>query len=230
MKIYKSRENCKQIFAASPIDIVPNQIADNYYPREEFPAEGNHEFRSQANDNVPNTKSYNRADRIKLNLLDKAGFDSSFDISRGNILLIGDDEAKLLSLSIQFHKIFLQSGFVTRIINFSQFTNLSFIEQANPEFCYLVRFDEHDDANMLPHSFYAYFSNIFVFALKNIDACGKYVDSSKLSKRTRNILSKLARDKFFAREQISLLKENDFLSISNDDETFQSISIDKSGL
>jgi hypothetical protein len=218
MKILKNYINDKQIFAA------------NYRKDKEFLRRGKYEFRPRANDNVPNPKSCNSADRIKLNLLDKAGLDSSFDIIRGNILLIGNAADKLLSLSIRFHKIFLQSGFVTQIINFSQFTNLSFIEQANPKFYYLVRFDEHDDASVLPHSFYAYFSNIFVFALKDITPYEGYDAPSKLDKKTGIILSKLEREKLFARKQLSLLKENEFLSINREGESFQSINMDKGGL
>ena len=224
MKIYKSREDCKQIFAANPIDIVLNQISANYRKDKGFLRRGKYEFRPRANDNVPNPKSYNRTDRIKLNLLDKAGFESSFNIIRGNILLVGNDADKLLSLSIGFHKIFARSGFLTKVINFRQFTNLSFIEQANPKFYYLVRFNEHDDASVLPHSFYAYFSNIFVFPLKDITPYEIYKVPSELDKRTRIILSKLEGEKFHARERISLLRENEFLSINGEGEYFQSIS------
>ena len=230
MKIYKSREDCKQIFANKPIDIVLNQISANYRKDKGFLRRGKYEFFPRANDNVPNPKSYNRTDRIKLNLLDKAGFESSFDIIRGNILLVGNDADKLLSLSIGFHKIFARSGFLTKIINFREFTNLSFIDWANPEFYYLVRFNEHDDASVLRHSFYAYFSNIFVFPLKDITPYKGYDAPSKLDKKTRNILSKLEGEKLFLRKQLSLLKENEFLSINGEGESFQSISSDKGGL
>ncbi len=254
MNILKNYTNDKQIlqeyFLALNIDF--SKIPSNYRKDKDFLRNCKYGLLTSANCNLEQLQAQNQTEAnrrpkrlfqaqsqkqcqgsfieaatkiINLPVRDKSGLHKFLNIVRGNTLIIGGDQAALLDRSIELHKIYLKSGFITRPISFRAFTALSFDEQTNPEIHYIVRFNKHNDIDDLPYQLSTMFSNIFVFTLSGISEYGEYNTQLRIDAKVGNILSRLTINCAHARKYLlASLQENEFLIIDGVNETFASIS------
>lgn len=244
MNIHKNYINDKQILQeySLALNIDFSKIPSNYRKDKDFLRNCKYGFLSSANCNLKQSHFQNQTpiqnqtqtsfketevEAINLLLKDKNGQNKFLSIIKGNTLAIGENPAELLDRSIELHNIYLKNGFITRLISFRAFTALSFDEQTNPEIHYIVRFNKHNDIDELPYQLSTIFSNIFVFALNNIDGNG-VAAQIQVDTRASDIFTRLAISTTHARKHyLPSLKKDEFLLKDSEYERLASISKDK---
>ena len=245
MNIHKNYIHDKQILQeySLALNIDFSKIPSNYRKDKDFLRNCRYGFLNHANSNLEQSHFQNQiqitnqlhtsfketeVETINLLLKDKNGQNKFLNVVKGNTLIIGEDPAELLDRSIELHKIYLKSGFITRPISFRAFTALSFDEQTKPEIHYIVRFNKHNDIDDLPYQLSTIFSNIFVFALNNIDGNG-VATQIQVGTRASDILTRLAISTAHTRKHyLPSLKKDEFLLKDSEYERLASISKDKS--
>ncbi len=246
MNIHKNYIDDKQILQeyafASNIDI--SKIPSNYRKDKDFLRNCKYGFLTSANCNLEQLQAQNQTQTqnqlqpsfkeeaelevINLSVKDKNCLSKFLSIVKGNTLIIGENPAELLDRSIELHKIYLKSGFITRPISFRAFTVLSFEEQTNPGIHYIVRFNKHNNIQDLPYQLSTMFSNIFIFALSNIAGNGIVGTQIQIGTRAGDILLRLAMSTAHTREHfLPGLKKDEFLLIDDEYERLGTISKDK---
>lgn len=231
------------ILAINATNIDFSKIPSNYRKDKDFLRNCRYGFLSPANCNLEQSQTYNQTEAkrrvkrqpqaqlqekksqgsfveqasaiINLPVRDKSGFQKLLNIVRGNTLIIGEDPAALLDRSIELHKIYLKSGFITRPISFRAFTALSFEEQTNPEIHYIVRFNKHNDIDELPYQLSTMFSNILIFVfngLNDVEGNGIVGTQIQIGTSAMDALARLAIGTVHARQHfLPTLTQDEFL-------------------